>query len=97
MRIHSQRPHTMGGASYAVSERASSSGQHTTSLVPGSSWSFHKSAEQLRVQFYHHCTNMRRLLKDDERFAVIENSLRGKAPEEAFSGKELALMRYTKN
>ena len=38
---------------------------------------------------------MRRLLKDDERSDAIEASLRGQTPETAFSGKELALMRYT--
>ena len=38
---------------------------------------------------------MRRLLEDEERFASIETALRGQAPEAAFSGKELALMRYT--
>ncbi len=38
---------------------------------------------------------MRGLLKGDERGSAIETALRGQAPEAAFSGKELALLRYT--
>jgi len=45
--------------------------------------------------FTHHCTNLRRLLEDDERFWAIEKALLRSAPESVFSGKELALMKYT--
>ena len=38
---------------------------------------------------------MRRLLKDEERANTIKSALRDKSPEEVFSGKELALIRYT--
>lgn len=45
--------------------------------------------------FIHHCHNMRKLLEDDERSNVIEEALRKSALEDAFFGKELALLRYT--
>ena len=95
MRIHSQRPHTMVG--HLTLYRSVL--HHHDNTLP--LWFleavgvFTSLLNNCEYSFTHHCTNMRRLLKDDERFAVIETALRGHAPEKAFSGKELALMRYT--
>ena len=50
---------------------------------------------ECEYSFTHHCANMRRLLKDDKRADNIESALRNKSPEKSFSGKELALIRYT--
>ena len=95
MRIHSQRPHTMVG--HLTLYRSVL--HHQDNTLPlwfleavGVLTSLLNNCE---YSFKHHCTNMRRLLKDDERFVAIETALRAQAPEEAFSGKELALMRYT--
>ena len=95
MRIHSQRPHTMVG--HLTLYRSVL--HHRDNTLP--LWFleavgvFTSLLNNCEYSFKHHCTNMRRLLKDDERFAAIETALRGQAPEAAFSGKELALMRYT--
>ena len=95
MRIHSQRPHTMVG--HLTLYRSVL--HHKDNTLP--LWFleavgvFTSLLNNCEYSFKHHCTNMRRLLKDDERFAAIETALRGQAPEAAFSGKELALMRYT--
>ena len=95
MRIHSQRPHTMVG--HLTLYRSVLHHQDNTLPL----WFleavgvFTSLLNKCEYSFKHHCTNMRRLLKDDERFAAIETALRGQAPEAAFSGKELALMRYT--
>ena len=95
MRIHSQRPHTMVG--HLTLYRSVLHHQDNTLPL----WFleavgvFTSRLNNCEYSFTHHCTNMRRLLKDDERFATIETALRGQAPEAAFSGKELALMRYT--
>ena len=95
MRIHSQRPHTMVG--HLTLYRSVLHHQDNTLPL----WFleavgvFTILLNNCEYSFKHHCTNMRRLLKDDERFAAIETALRGQAPEAAFSGKELALMRYT--
>ena len=95
MRIHSQRPHTMLG--HLTLYRSVLHHQDNTLPL----WFleavgvFTSLLNNCEYSFKHHCTNMRRLLKDDKRFAAIETALRGQAPEAAFSGKELALMRYT--
>ena len=95
MRIHSQRPHTMVG--HLTLYRSVLHHQDNTLPL----WFleavgvFTSLLNNCEYSFTHHCTNMRRLLNDDERFAAIETALRGQAPEAAFSGKELALMRYT--
>jgi uncharacterized peroxidase-related enzyme len=95
MRIHSQRPHTMVG--HLTLYRSVLHHQDNTLPL----WFleavgvFTSLLNNCEYSFTHHCTNMRRLLKDEERFAAIETALRGHDPEAAFSGKELALMRYT--
>jgi uncharacterized peroxidase-related enzyme len=43
----------------------------------------------------HHFTNVRRLLQDEARSAKVFEALRRVRPQEAFSGKELALLQYT--
>tara|TARA_B100000579_G_scaffold429558_1_gene441507 strand:+ start:481 stop:1056 length:576 start_codon:yes stop_codon:yes gene_type:complete len=95
MRIHSQRPHTMVGHLKLYRSVL----HHKENTLP--LWFleavgvFTSLLNKCEYSFTHHCANMRRLLKDDERFGTIEKALREHAPEEAFSGKELALMRYT--
>ena len=44
----------------------------------------------------HHFSNTRNLLKDDARAHAIRTALEAGRPEDAFSGKELALLRYTR-
>ena len=45
---------------------------------------------ECEYSFTHHCANMRRLLKDNERADSIESALQDKSPEKAFADKELA-------
>ena len=42
----------------------------------------------------HHFANARRLIRDEPRAAAIRAALEAGAPERAFAGKELALLRY---
>jgi len=42
----------------------------------------------------HHYVGMRRLLNDDERSSEIRTALEAEDPEQAFSGRELAALRY---
>ena len=44
--------------------------------------------------FTHHFTNARRLIADKARSALILAALEARAPELAFEGKDLALLRY---
>ena len=95
MRVHSQRPHTMVG--HLTLYRSAL--HHPDNTLP--LWFleavgvYTSLLNECEYSFTHHCANMRRLLKDDERASTIETALRGQAPEAAFSGKELALLRYT--
>ena len=95
MRVHSQRPHTMVG--HLTLYRSVL--HHPDNTLP--LWFleavgvYTSLLNECEYSFTHHCANMRRLLKDDERASTIETALRGQAPEAAFSGKELALLRYT--
>ena len=43
----------------------------------------------------HHFANVRRLLQDEARSAKVFEALRRARPQEAFAGKELALLQYT--
>ena len=95
MRVHSQRPHTMLG--HLTLYRSVL--HHPDTTLP--LWFleavgvYTSLLNQCEYSFTHHCANMRRLLKDDERAETIESAFRYKSPEEAFTGKELALIRYT--
>ena len=95
MRVHSQRPHTMVG--HLTLYRSVL--HHPDNTLP--LWFleavgvYTSLLNECEYSFTHHCANMRRLLKDDERASTIETALRGQAPEAAFSGKELALLRST--
>ena len=95
MRVHSQRPHTMLG--HLTLYRSVL--HHPDNTLP--LWFleavgvYTSLLNECEYSFTHHCANMRRLLKDDERAETIESAFRYKSPEEAFTGKELALIRYT--
>ena len=95
MRVHSQRPHTMVGHLTLYRNVL----HHPDNTLP--LWFleavgvYTSLLNECEYSFTHHCANMRRLLKDDQRAAALETALRGQAPEAAFSGKELALLRYT--
>ena len=95
MRIHSLRPHTMVGHLKLYLSVL----HHQENTLP--LWFleavgvFTSLLNNCEYSFTHHCTNLRRLLNDDERFGIIENALRFHTLDAAFSGKELALMRYT--
>ncbi len=46
--------------------------------------------------YQHHFAGMKRLLKDDERSETIRLAIEADKPEQAFEGRELAIMRYAK-
>ena len=95
MRVHSQRPHTMIG--HLTLYRSVL--HNTENILP--LWFleavgvYTSLLNDCEYSFTHHCSNMRRLLDNNKRADHIEKSLIQKTPEDAFSGKELALLRYT--
>lgn len=96
VKVHSLRPHTLEGH-YALYKSVlhhpanemppwvlESLGVYT-SLLNGCAYSAAHHSEGLRIA-----------LADDARFEKIHDALSGDRPESAFSGKELALLRYAK-
>ena len=95
MRIHSLRPHTMLGH-LALYRSVLHNSENILPLWFLESVGVYTSIlNKCEYSFTHHCLNMRRLLEDEKRADLIENALRSQTPEDAFSGKELALLRYT--
>ncbi len=94
MRAHSLRPHTMVGHLKLYRSVL----HHPENSLPSGFWRLlaYTPACSTNVSSYtHHFANMQRLLEDPQRSKVIEEALRDQVPERAFTGKELALIRYT--
>jgi uncharacterized peroxidase-related enzyme len=95
MRAHSLRPHTMDG--HVVLYRSVLHNPANTLPL----WFLEcvavatSLANDCDYSFSHHWANARRLLKDEDRASRILAALRADKPEDAFTGKDLALIRYT--
>src|SRR5260221_6958271 len=96
MRVHSLRPHTMEG--HVVLYRSVL--HHPDNRLP--LWLLECVAvatsllNRCDYSFAHHWANARKLLADEARSAQILQALRDEQPERAFTGKELALIRYAR-
>jgi uncharacterized peroxidase-related enzyme len=96
MRVHSLRPNTMKG--HVVLYRAALHDDANT--LP--TWfqetisSYVSILNKCPYSLANHWANARHLIDDDERADVIEAALQADAPEQAFTGPELAAMQYTR-
>jgi uncharacterized peroxidase-related enzyme len=94
MRVHSLRPRTMEGH-LALYKSVLHSPENTLPF-----WFLEVAAcctsivNRCAYSLEHHFMNVRRLLDDDARAFAIKAALEAGRPEDAFSGKELALLRY---
>jgi uncharacterized peroxidase-related enzyme len=94
MKAHSLRPHTMEGH-VALYRSVLHTPDNTLPF-----WflevvaSYTSSLNRCLYSFTHHFTNARRLIKDKARSDQILAAMDARAPEQAFAGKELALLRY---
>ena len=94
MRVHSLRPKTMAGH-VALYRSVLHSEDNTLPF-----WflevvaSYTSILNDCTYSLTHHFMNVRNLLKDQERSDRIFVALKAHRPEEAFEGKELALLRY---
>lgn len=94
MRAHSLRPHTMEG--HVVLYRSVLHNPENT--LPF--WflevvaSYVSMANRCDYSLTHHWANARRLIGDPARADAVHAALQAERPEDAFSGKELALLRY---
>ena len=95
MRVHSLRPHTMKGH-VTLYRSVLHNDENTLPFwfleVVASYTSFLNKCD---YSFSHHFTNARRLIDDDTRSDAIYASFEARAPEQVFSGKELAFLQYT--
>jgi uncharacterized peroxidase-related enzyme len=96
MKVHSLRPHTMEGHWILYKSVM----HHADNTLPG--W-FHECmavytglCNDCGYSVAHHFAGLKRLLNDDARADAIYNALAAREPERAFSGKELALLRYVR-
>ena len=96
MRAHSLRPATMEG--HVVLYRSVLHNPENT--LPF--WflevvaSFVSITNNCTYSLTHHWANARRLMKDEARAEKVRKALDENRPEDAFSGKELALLRYAR-
>jgi uncharacterized peroxidase-related enzyme len=96
MRAHSLRPHTMAG--HVALYRSVL--HHEGNMLP--LWfleavaSYTSSLNRCAYSYSHHAANMKRLIGGSARAAAVEAALQADRPEDAFAGKELALLRYTR-
>ena len=96
MRAHSLRPHTMDG--HVVLYRSVL--HHADNTLP--LWfleaiaSYTSMLNQCAYSLTHHWANCRRLLNNPQRADQIYQALQADVPAQAFTGKELELMRYAR-
>jgi len=94
MMAHSLRPHTMEGH-MAIYKNVI---HHPRNTLP--KWLLEAVGVYVSLInkcdycIEHHYAGMRRLLNDDERSSEIRTALEAEDPEQAFSGRELAALRY---
>lgn len=96
MRAHSLRPHTMEGH-LALYRSVLHNPENTLPF-----WflevvaSYVSMTNNCAYSLAHHFTNARRLIADRARSELIRTALEADRPEQAFAGKELALLNYAK-
>ena len=96
MKVHSLRPHTMEGHWVLYKSVM----HHTGNTLPG--WFLETMAvytglcNDCTYSVSHHFTGLRRLLNDDAEANRIYAALAARRPEDAFGGKELALLHYVR-
>ena len=94
MRVHSLRPHTMEGHLALYKSVL----HHPGNVLP--LWflevvaSYTSMLNRCGYSLAHHLANARRLIADEARADVIAAALQAGRPEDAFDGKELALLDY---
>jgi uncharacterized peroxidase-related enzyme len=96
MKIHSLRPHTMEGHSALYKSVL----HHTDNATPV--WFleclgiYTSLANNCDYSVSHHFAGLTRLLKDEAKAKTIYEALAAGRPENAFEGKQLALLRYVR-
>jgi uncharacterized peroxidase-related enzyme len=96
MRVHSLRPHTMAGHSALYRSILHRTEYALPTWFLEALGVFTSMTNDCDYSVTHHFEGLRRVVGDDERAAKIRDALERDRPEDFFSGKELALMRYAR-
>ena len=96
MRVHSLRPHTMLGHWTLYMSVLHNEGNSLSKAFLEVVASYTSILNNCAYSLSNHWHNAAALVDDDARSAEIKAALDADAPEQAFTGKELALLRYTR-
>lgn len=96
VKVHSLRPHTLEGH-YTLYKSIL---HHPDNVLPAETLEalgvFTSMTNGCEYSTAHHFEGLRRLLADDPRAAAIREAFAADRPEDVYSGKELALLRYAR-
>ena len=96
MRVHSLRPHTMDGHVTLYRSVLHSDELELPLWFLETVASYTSLLNRCDYSLTHHWANASRLISDEARAAAVRAALDADRPEDAFDGKELALLRYTR-
>lgn len=96
MRVHSLRPHTMAGHVSLYRSVLHHPGNTLPLWFLEAVASYTSLLNRCEYSLTHHWANCRRLLNDPPRAEAIYQALEADTPEQAFQGRELALLRYAR-
>lgn len=96
MKIHSLRPHTMEGHSALYKSVLHHTGNTTPVWFLECLGIYTSLANNCDYSVAHHFAGLTRLLKDEAKAKTIYEALAAGDPESAFSGSQLALLRYVR-
>ena len=96
VKVHSLRPHTLEGHYALYRSVLHHPGNEMPPWLLESLGVYTSVLNGCAYSAAHHSEGLRLALADDPRFEKVHEALSGDRPENAFSGKELALLRYAK-
>lgn len=94
MRVHSLRPNTMRGHVLLYRAALHDDANTLPMWLQETISSYVSMLNHCDYSLANHWANARHLIDDDARADSIEQALRARRPENAFDGRELALLRY---
>lgn len=94
MMVHSLRPHSMEGHMHIYKYVLHHNGNTFPKWYLETIGVYVSMLNDCNYCVEHHFQGMRRLVNDEERSVAVRKALEARQPEEVFSRKELALLRY---
>lgn len=94
MMVHSLRPHSMEGHMHIYKYVLHHNGNTFPKWYLETIGVYVSMLNDCSYCVEHHYQGMRRLVNDEDRSVKVRRALEGRKPEEAFTGKELAMLKY---